>query len=65
MKRDNGEDDDTDYFLGIKQTQPGVYESLTNHLSQEEKALIDEIFQQAEAKKMEHQAQLLAHANGN
>lgn len=56
----------TVFFLAdIKQTQPGVYESLTSHLSQEEKALIDEIFQQAEAKKMEQQAQLLAHANGN
>ncbi|KAF8539741.1 armadillo-type protein [Trichophaea hybrida] len=47
-------------LLGIQQSQPQVYEALTKELTADEKAMITSVFQEAEQKALEAEAQRAA-----
>ncbi|TGZ77434.1 ARM repeat-containing protein [Ascodesmis nigricans] len=52
-------------LMGIRQNQPIVYDTLTKHLTNDEKQAVEGIIRTAEEKKMEQEQNLLAQANGN
>jgi len=46
--------------IGIQQVQPQVYEALTKDLTPDEKSVIAGVFQEAEQKMLEREAQMAA-----